>query len=109
MEGEATMSSPKLEAARKLAKAHFRVDPQVRRIHLIQPNHDQNPDEPIKLLEVVEGTLECGILPVGFVPDPAHGLDYPSVIVEVSPREYEAIEGGKLNFKDWTVGEELLA
>jgi hypothetical protein len=103
------MSNHKMDAAGKLAKAHFRVDPQVRRIHLIQPSHDQNPDEPIKLLEVVEGSLECGILPVGFVPDPAHGMDYPSVVVEVSPREYDAIEDGKLNFKDWTVGEELTA
>ena len=103
------MSNPKLETARKLARNHFRVDQQVRHIHLIQPNHDLDPNEPIKLLEVVEGTIERGIEPIGFVSDPAHGIDYPSVIVEISPREYAAIRDGKLGFKDWTVGEELSA
>ena len=103
------MSSSKLETARKLAKAHFRVDQQVRSIHLIQPNRDEDPNEPIKLLEVVEGTIERGIEPIGFVPDPARGIDFPSVIVEISPREFAAIQEGKLGYRDWTVGEELSA
>ena len=103
------MMTSKLETARKLAKAHLRVDPQVRSIHLIQPNYDQDPNEPIKLLEVVEGTLECGIEPIGFVPDPARGIDYPSVIVEISPREFEALQEGKLGYREWTVGELLSA
>lgn len=103
------MRSGKLETARNLAKAHFRVDQQVQHIHLIESHHDLDPNEPIKLLEVVAGTLERGIEPINFTPDPARGIDYPSVIVEISPREYEAIREGKLGYKDWTVGEELTA
>ena len=99
----------KLEAARKLAKGHFRVDPQVRSIHFIQPNRDEDPNEPIKLLEVVEGTIECGIKPIAFTSDPERGIEFPSVIVELSPREFANIQDGRLGYRDWTVGEELAA
>jgi hypothetical protein len=103
------MKKSKLETAENLAKAHFAVEPRLTRINLIEPTNDQDPDDPIKLLEVVEGTIERGIEPVAFPSDPARGVEYPSVIVEVSPTEYEAIKVGKLDFgnHDWKVGEEL--
>ncbi len=75
---------------------------------------DDDPREPIKLLEVVEGTIERGIEPISFMPDPSHGIEYPSMIVEVSPAEYEAIKkggNGRLEFEgyNWTIGVELSA
>jgi hypothetical protein len=73
----------KLETAKSLANAHFEVEPNVRRIHLMQPINDQDPDDPIKLLEVVEGTIERGIEPIAFTADPAHGVEYPSIIIEM--------------------------
>jgi len=105
------MTKSKLEAAKKMARDHFRVDDQVKRIHLIDSPKDQDPDEPIRLLEVVEGTLECGVQPIAFAPDPDHGTEYPSEIIEVSPREYEAIQDGSLPLAPWgwTIGEELSA
>jgi len=105
------MTNGKMEAARRLAKEHFQVDSQVRKIHLIRSERDQDADEPIRLLEVVEGALECGIVPVGFAPNPKRGMAYPSVIVEVSPREFQAIRDGALPFEQdsWTVGEDLPA
>jgi len=105
------MTTGKLETARRLARDHFQVDPQVRRIHLIYSGRDQDADEPIRLLEVVEGALECGVVPVGFAANPERGIAYPSVIVEVSPREFQAIREGTLPFEQdsWTVGEELSA
>jgi len=105
------MSSLKLEAARSLAKSHYRVDRQIRQIHLIEPLHDQDPNEPIRLLEVVEGALECGIVPIAFTPDPDHGIEYPSVIVEVSPTEFDKIQDGTmpLTHENWTIGQELFA
>lgn len=104
------MSSSKLETAKRLAKAHFAVEPHLTRINLIYPIDDQDPKDPIKLLEVVEGTLERGIEPIAFPADPARKIEYPFVIVEVSPREYEQIQNGSLplQFNGWTVGEELL-
>lgn len=101
----------KLETARSLAEAHSRVDPYLRRVYLLEPLNDQNPNDPIKLLEVVEGTIERGIEPVSFVANPGRGIEYPSIIVEISPKEYEAIKQRKLDLGvfGWTLGQELWA
>ena len=105
------MKKSKLETAKSLAQAHFGVEPNLRRVCLIKPYNEQDPNDPIKLLEVVDGTIERGIEPVGFTADPAHGIEYPSIVVEISPTELEGIQkqAGKLGFRDWTLGEELLA
>lgn len=105
------MKKSKLETAKSLAKAHFGMEPYLKHIHLLEPTNEEDPNEPIKLLEVLEGTLERGIEPIAFVADPARGIEYPSLIVEVSPSEYEAIRSGKLNFgaHGWTLGTELSA
>jgi hypothetical protein len=101
----------KLETARKLARAHSEVEPRLKYVYLLEPIGDNDPKEPIKLLEVVEGTLEQGIEPVAFTADPAHGIEYPSLIVEISPSEYAAIQCRKLDFgtRGWTIGSDLLA
>ncbi len=105
------MKKTKLETAKRLATAHSGVEPNLKSIHLIEPSNEQDPNDPIKLLEVVEGTIERGIEPIAFSADPAHDIEYPSVVVEVSPKEYEIIRknNGQLGFEDWTTGAELLA
>jgi len=103
------MKRGKLETARSLAKAHSGVEPNLKRVCLIEPLDYEDPNDPIKLLEVVEGTIERGIDPVEFTADPARGIEYPSIIVEISPREYEGIRTLKPGFGDfhWTLGKEL--
>lgn len=105
------MKKSKLETATDLAKKHFGVEPYLKHVFLLEPVDEEDPDEPIKLLEVVEGTLERGIEPIGFVADGAHGVEYPVVIVDVSPNEYEAIREGKLVLDNdgWRIGKELAA
>ncbi len=105
------MKKSKLETAESMAKGHFQVEPNLKHVHLIVPMDDQDPNDPIRLLEVVEGTLATGIQPIGFTADPAHGIEYPSIIVEISPAEYESVLNGKVCFanREWTVGRELLA
>jgi hypothetical protein len=105
------MRKSKSETAKILAVAHFGVEPNLRRIFLLEPVSEQNPDEPIKLLEIVEGTIERGIEPIAFVADPAHGIDYPSMIVEISPREFRDICDGSLDLgtRGWMIGKELNA
>ncbi len=105
------MKSSKSETARSLAKAHFSIDPSLKHVHLLEPLSELDPREPIKLLEVVEGTIERGIEPIAFPANPDRGIDYPVLIVEISPREYEDI---KKNFaglasRGWTMGSELSA
>ncbi len=102
------MKRTKLETARLLAKGHFQVEPQLKRVHLIESDDDH--DLTIKLLEVVEGTIERGIEPIAFPPDLARGIEYPSEIIEVSPREYADILAGKLDLGSLgKMGQELPA
>lgn len=105
------MKKSKLETARSLANAHSEVEPSLKRVCLLIPINEQDPNDPIKLLEVVEGTIERGIEPVAFTPDPAHDVEYPSMVIEVSPSEFESLKDRKIRLgnQDWTIGEELVS
>ena len=101
----------KEETAEALAKIHFANEPNLKHIHLLEPIREDDPGDPIKLLEVVEGTLERGIEPIAFLADPAREIEYPVLIVEVSPKEYLAIKQDTkgLEQRGWSIGKELLA
>ena len=88
----------KEEVARKLADIHYEVEAGMREIIRYTGTSDAeaNSTEPIKLLEVNENTVPSGILPLGFGPLPGSGIHYPSVIVEVTPEEYERIKRHEL-------------
>ena len=103
------MRISKLETAKKLAKAHYAVEPNLKQIFLLKPIKENDPDEPIKLLEVVEGTIERGIEPIAFTADPSRGIEYPSLIVEISPKEYKGLRFYKRKFESrgWSLGKEL--
>ncbi len=100
-----------MEAARSLAEAHLRVDPYVQSIFLLEPPVENGSWAPIRLLEVVEGTLEGDALPIGFRADPERGVPYSFAIVEISPREFQAVKDRKLKIYDdvWTVGPMLVS
>jgi hypothetical protein len=105
------MKTSKRETAERLAKAHFEVEPNLKHVYLLEPVDEQDADKPIKLLEVVEGTIERGIEPIAFTADPKRGIEYPSVIIEVSPKEYDEMrqEQSPFGHFGWTIGTELLA
>ncbi len=105
------MRRNKYETAQNLAKAHFKVEPNLKKVFLLEPICEHDPKEPIKLLEVVEGTIERGIEAIAFAADPANGIEYPSMIVEISPREYQHLGAGKLTLetRGWTLDKELMA
>jgi hypothetical protein len=92
-----------------LADAHFGLDHGVSHIfRLLGPRELENSD-PIKLLEVNPVTPEVGILPIGLGPSPARGILYSTIVVEVTPGEFERIVCGTLKLPDgWTIAEELL-
>ena len=99
------------EQARKLAEAHYRVEVGITRIFRIAgtAETESRPDEPIKLLEVSQSTIPCGVLPLQFGPAPASGIHYPSVIVEVTPEEFDRIQTQTLALPEgWTIGELFL-
>ncbi len=82
------------EEAAALARAHYQVEPGLQAIYRLE-GPDKN-DLRIKLLEINEQTVPSGVVPVGFPPHPASGLHYPSIVIEVTPLEYEAIQRREL-------------
>ncbi len=58
---------------------------------------EDQPEEPIKLLEVNEDTSPTGIVPLRFGPLPERGITYACTIIEVTPEEYQQIENGELS------------
>ena len=89
--------SDKESAARTLAELHYQFEPGMREIYrlLADDQTEQEPDEPIKLLEVNQDTIPSGIMPLGFDGIPASG-NYPTVIIQITPEEFDEVRCGKL-------------
>jgi hypothetical protein len=96
--------------AERLAQAHYRIDPSlsvVRRL-MATPELEADPEEPIKLLEVSDATTADGIIPVYFGPHLKSGMIYPSLIVEITPSEYQDILRDSFTLPHgWQLGEIL--
>ncbi|MCI0378526.1 MAG: hypothetical protein L0215_13035 [Gemmataceae bacterium] len=100
----------KVEEMRKLASAHYRVEKGITHIFHITGDVEEEAraEEPIKLLEVNRYTIPTGIMPLSFGPAPAHGIHYPSIIVEVTPDEFQRIKRRELRLPNgWTLGDLL--
>ena len=93
---------PKDEEAIDLAQRHYEVEIGVTDIIRFTDHADVelSSTEPIKLLEVNEGTVEAGIVPIYFGPAPEAGIHFPSVIVEVTPDEYRKIQSHELQLPE---------
>lgn len=87
------MKRSKEAVAQRLAEAHYVIEPGIELIVRLvtSPEREADPSEPIKLLEVNHDTTADGIRPVFFGPHAASGIFYPSVIVEVTPEEFDQI------------------
>jgi hypothetical protein len=96
------------ETAQRLADAHFRLDQGVSRIIRIVEPDESNNAKPVKLLEVNSMTPEAGILPVAMTADPDRGVPFTSVVVEVTPAEFDRLTRGELRLPHgWQLGNEL--
>lgn len=84
--------------AQLLADIHYSVEDGITKIFRITSGADVEslPQEPIKLLEVNRNTIPTGLMPLYFTPSPAIGVHYPSVIVEITPEEFEQIQSHAL-------------
>jgi hypothetical protein len=95
------------EEALELARKHYQIETGLTRIFRISGSADVEvrPNEPIKLLEVNENTVPSGIMPIRFGPSPASGLNYSSIIVEVTPDEFQRLQNHQLELPNgWTLG-----
>src|SRR5438046_1908095 len=100
----------KAEVAKELARKHYQVEAGLTQAFRITGKAEVEvvPAEPIKLLEVNENTIPSGVMPLHFGPAPASGIPYPSIIIEVTPDEFEKIKTHELKLPEsWQIGEEL--
>jgi hypothetical protein len=96
------------ESANELAKRHFEVEDGLTRIIRFSGsrNIEAQAAEPIKLLEVNNNTVASGVMPLGFDSAPASGIFFPSVIIEVTPAEFERIQTRELQLpRGWEIQE----
>ncbi len=102
------MPPTKDQTAQMLADAHFRLDTGISRIFRVEESGENANLTPIKLLEINSDTPEVGISPVGMTADPARGIYYPSIIIEITPRELERVRNGQLFLpNNWQLGSEF--
>ena len=101
------MQSTKTEAARELATNHSTFDPDVVEIVRIDAQaREERPGEPIKLLEVNATSVPAGVVPIYF--GPTKQTPFPSIIVAVTPEEFERIQSKELPLPDgWRLGDRL--
>ena len=101
----------KEEVARRLADYRYSVEPTLKELYRIRhklPGKEDSSMEPIKLLEVNSEAIAAGILPLGFDPDPHDGIDYPYIIVEITPDELGQIRNRQMNLpENWTIAEPI--
>ncbi len=99
----------KLELAKEAAKFHYSLDDDLRHIFLLGPLCEDDPEEPVKLLEVRDFAVESGLMPVAFPPGSERGFPFWLYIAELSPREFQKIDPTNIPFRGetWTIIEEL--
>ena len=103
------MNITKSDAANTLARKHSWFDEDLVHVYRIaKPDGEDGPDEPIKLLEVNVSTVPVGIVPIYFGPSAEN--PFPTIIVEITPDEYQQLQSRKLSLPDdWQVGEVLFS
>ena len=98
------------KATEALARKHYEIESGLTQIFRLTDTAEATVTRgaPIKLLEVNANTSESGIMPLHFGPAPASGIPYASVIIEVSPHEFQKIRSNELKLPEgWSIGEEL--
>jgi hypothetical protein len=105
---ESALGRPsKVEAARVMAELHYAIEPGMVTVFRLEGPGETDRD-PIKLLEVNRDTVTAGIMPLGFPPRPARGEPYGTIIVEVTPAEFDQLRSGTLRLPhDWQMVEEI--
>lgn len=104
------MPISKEASARTLAQKHYESDCGLKTIlwYTGAGESEENTREPIKLLEVNATTVSSGVMPLHFAAVPSMGIPYASVIVQVTPDEFNRIESKELPLpKNWLVRKEL--
>lgn len=97
------MARSKDQVARELIDAHFRVEPALSKIYRIRSAREDDPGEPIKLLEVNANTVATGsVEPFAFAA--TKDTPSPTIIAEVTPEEFKQLEEGEIELpRGWSL------
>ncbi len=88
-------TTKKDESAERLIDWHFQVEPEMLEIYRIITPTEEEPGDPIRLLEVSNSTMPAGsVMTFGF--RAAGDIYYPSVVAEITPDEMERIRTGDI-------------
>jgi len=88
------------QAAELLIDWHFQIEPGLEEVFRIISENESSPDEPIKLVEVTTGTISTGRVDA-FVFRATPECPYPTVIAELTPKEFELLRRDR---KAWPEG-----
>lgn len=90
----ASTSSLKRKYALQLARTHAGLENTISAVGYITSGSENNPQEPIKLLEINSATSASGFFPVTF--GPSDTIPFNRTLVELTPKEAKDLENGKL-------------
>ena len=94
------------EVAKELAISHAQAEDSVSKVIRLLSDREGDASEPIKLLEINANTFPAGIIPV--IVGDSEDFAFASVVVEVTPDEFQSIRSGKLPLPEgWEMGETL--
>lgn len=89
--------------AERLIRRHFEIAPTLKEVYRFFSGDEENPYEPIKLLEVNEESVETGRLEA-FEFAPYQDITFPSVMAEVTNTEFKKIHEGLINLPEgWSL------
>ncbi len=93
--------------AQLLAERHRQFDPAIVQIFRLISDREGDSNEPVKLLEVNPDTSPSGIFPIAIGADPP-SVPFPSIVIEVTPEEFEQIRINRLPLPDgWELAEPI--
>ena len=83
------------DVALDLAKAHRKADKKTMAVFV------SDDDREVRLVEVSGSVASHGeVLPFRFAPRPKDGIPFPSVLIVLSPAEWEMVQSGQLNLPE---------
>jgi hypothetical protein len=94
--------SEKDRAARELIDWHYRVEPELETVYRVIAENEDDPDEPIKLVEINAAAVSTGSFSAfGFAP--TDDFAYRTIIAELTRDELEALRNKGAIPKGWNL------
>lgn len=91
----ATIAAKRL-AAERIAERDYEAISSIEHICRLIGDDEHRPDEPVKMLEVDSETIPSGMQPLCFGHCPEQGINYPCILISVTPEEFDCIEDGSM-------------